>query len=75
MTKKVAFGPNPASKQATADAWVAADAPKPVAEPTRRLTIDIPVGLHTRLKVGCALQGHSIADVVRELLERAFPSQ
>lgn len=42
-------------------------------EPLKRLTIDIPIGLHKRVKSGCAAQGTTIADVVREYLERNFP--
>ena len=43
------------------------------ADPTKRLTIDIPVGLHKRVKSQCASQGTTIADVVRAFLERKFP--
>jgi hypothetical protein len=80
MKKKVAFkvpAPPP-----TADAWVSRGAeaeqeqqappPKP-AEPMKRLTIDVPLSLHTRIKTGCAASGRKIADVARELLEQEFP--
>jgi ParG len=46
---------------------------KPKEEPLKRLTIDIPDGLHKRVKAGCASQGITIAEVVREILERKFP--
>jgi hypothetical protein len=39
----------------------------------KRLTIDVPIDLHIRLKTGCAMRGEKIADVVRVLIEREFP--
>ena len=41
-------------------------------EPTKRLTIDISLSLHQRVKSQCALNGENMADVVRELLEKRF---
>jgi hypothetical protein len=41
--------------------------------PMMRLTIDVSVDLHVRLKVGCAMRGEKIADVVRAFIEREFP--
>ena len=38
------------------------------AEPTKRLTIDIPLPMHTSLKVECAANRRQIADVVRDLI-------
>jgi len=40
---------------------------------TKRFTIDVPIDLHSRIKVGCARRGLKMADVLRELLEREFP--
>jgi ParG len=40
----------------------------------KRLTIDIDEALHRRLKAGCATRGTKIADVVRDLISREFPS-
>ena len=70
--KKITIGSKPTSKSApsTPDDWVA-DRPGPD-EPMKRLTIDIPVSLHKRVKSQCALKGEKMADVVRELLERRF---
>jgi predicted lipoprotein len=31
----------------------------------KRLTVDVPLSLHIRLKIGCAVRGTNIADVVR----------
>jgi hypothetical protein len=42
-------------------------------EPMKRFTIDVPLDLHTRVKVGCARRGLKMADLLRELLEREFP--
>jgi len=42
------------------------------AAPMKRLSIDIPAELHTRIKVSCARRGLKIADEVRALLEREF---
>jgi len=43
--------------------------------PMKRLTIDVPIDLHIRLKTGCAMRGEKIADVVGVLIEREFPPQ
>ena len=40
----------------------------------KRLTIDIPPDLHTRIKVKCAQDQIKIADIVRQLLEQKFPA-
>ncbi len=47
-------------------------APAP-AQPMKRFTIDVPLDLHSRIKVACAGRGLKMADVLRELLEREFP--
>jgi len=79
--KKIEFGAKPkASRQpATADAWVEArkdaeEQPKQQASklPLKRLTIDIPVSLHKKVKSQCALQNLNMAEVVRDLLEKRF---
>jgi hypothetical protein len=50
-------------------------ADKPAAaEPIKRLTIDIPLGLHRRVKTGCVREDVAIADVVRDFLDRRFPA-
>jgi hypothetical protein len=43
------------------------------AERMKRLTVEVPVSLHTRVKVGCAKEGVKIADEVRDLLAKRFP--
>lgn len=82
MGKSVTFkvgkpNPNPA------DAWVGVDqsAPSPAPDVWRvpgaamkRFTIDVPLALHSRIKVECARRGSKMADTLRELLEREFPA-
>jgi hypothetical protein len=73
--KKVTFGGKRPSTVPTgnADAWVHnREAGEP--EPMKRLTIDVPLSLHRRIKSQCAIENLIMADVVRELLEKRFPS-
>jgi hypothetical protein len=42
-------------------------------EETKRLTIDVPISLHKRIKSQCAIENLVMADVIRELLEQRFP--
>jgi hypothetical protein len=73
--KRVSFVPKPAAGRASAqspDQWVASQAPT---EPTKRLTIDVPLSLHKRIKSQCAIEELVMADVIRELLEKRFPER
>lgn len=72
MSKSVSF--DRPVKPPTPEAWVAAVLLVP-GEPTKRLTVDIPEPLHRRVKVQCAVQGVTLADVVRDLLEQRFPEK
>ncbi len=74
--KKIAFGTKPTSPtgHANLDDWVDGR-PARTAEPTKRLTIDVPVSLHQRIKVQCTLQGHNMADVLRAILQTQFGSE
>jgi hypothetical protein len=78
MTKKVAFGTKPAPAAVPAispDEWVESRAIEPAGtERIKRLTIDIPAGLHVRIKAQCALRGTKMADEIRALLEEHFPA-
>lgn len=75
--KKVSISTKPTQspKQPSADAWVDQ---QPIAQtaadthPIKRLTIDIPLSLHVRVKSQCVLRGISMVDVVRDFLEREF---
>lgn len=70
--KKVTFGGKPTNRNAnmSSDQWVTDRGG--VAEATKRLTIDVPLSLHQRVKSQCALKGEKMADVVRNLLEERF---
>ena len=80
MSKKVSIGARPTRQApASADEWVGtrgetAVTPAAPGEPTKRLTIDLPESLHRRVKVGCAMEGTSVASEVRAFLEKRFPS-
>jgi hypothetical protein len=74
MSKTIDFKPLPKA----AEAWI--QTPKveevvsePAARP-KRLTVEISQELHRRVKVACAQEGKLIADVVRDLLENAYPA-
>jgi len=74
MSKKVTFSPKPSPKPtgpASADQWVENRSN----EEMKRLTIDIPATLHTRIKATCALRGIKMADEIRQLLEAHFSEQ
>jgi len=67
--KRPTVGLSPAG--AEIDNWVS----NQTVEPTKRLTIDVPLSLHRRMKSRCALDNLIMADVVREILENRFPKQ
>jgi len=73
--KKISIGGKPTAKSApnSPDDWVSDRSGSD--EPMKRLTIDIPLSLHQRVKSQCALKGEKMADVVRELLEKRFPQE
>ena len=80
--KKVAFSAKPnntATVAADPDLWV--EQRKTIAEPVasvdnmKRLTIDIPVWMHQRLKSDCALRGVKMADEIRDILEKRYAQQ
>lgn len=83
--KKVTFSgkpPTDAPPPGDVDTWVnnrqtpEPEPTKPEAaqqERTKRLTIDIPLSLHQRIKSQCALRDEQMADVIRDLLEARFP--
>ena len=39
----------------------------------KRFTIDVPAGLHRRVKAACDKRGLKVSSVLRDLLEREFP--
>jgi hypothetical protein len=70
VAKKIEIGVRPTAR-ANPDDWVSGQQGK---EPLKRLTIDLPRDLHTRVKVRCAQEGTKMSDKIRELLEREFPA-
>lgn len=73
MTKKVAISVKPAPRQAPPDPdrWVE----RRDVQGLKRLTIDVPAGLHARIKSQCAVRGLKMADALREIMEREFPER
>jgi predicted DNA binding CopG/RHH family protein len=62
MAKKVSIK-NPKAKPETADSWV------DTREKKKRFTIDIPVSLHTKLKITAAKRGETMAEIICNILE------
>ena len=74
MNKKVTINANPTAKKsppASADQWVESRQ----SESNKRLTIDVPESLHSRIKATCALRGVKMNEAIRELLEAHFDEQ
>ena len=61
------------SAQNKIDDWVH-DRKRVQIEPTKRLTVDIPLSLHKRIKIECAIHNLNMADVIRDLLLERFPA-
>jgi hypothetical protein len=63
-------------REVTHDEWVTRKSEpvsaKPV-EPLKRLTVDIPEGLHTRIKLACVANKQKMTEAIRELLEEHWP--
>lgn len=73
--KKISFNaPSPAAANPThVDAWVE-NREVGQQEPMKRLTIDVPLSLHRRIKTQCARENRVMADEIRLLLEQRFPA-
>ncbi len=71
--KKVPIGRKPVHepRPANPDDWV--NDRELSDDKKKRLTIDIPVSLHKRVKSQCALRNVRMADIVRDMLEQEFP--
>jgi len=74
VTKKISFSAKRPSTQPAGnlDEWVLGREGANE-EPTKRLTIEISLGLHKRVKSRCAIENLVMADVIREFLEQRFP--
>ena len=54
------------------DTWVGERAMPKESAVTKRLTIDVPVILHGRIKAGCAIKGVKMVEEINRILEREF---
>ena len=76
MTKDVSFSGKPPSSadQRVEKAFAAIGVPETkVPKPTKRVCVDLPQSLHTRVKLKCVQDDVSITQVIREFLEKKFP--
>jgi hypothetical protein len=76
------LAPSFARRPGDPDAWVRADDRPPVPiSPTKaevydaRLTLDITKALRGRIKVAAFKRGETVADMLRVMLEAAFPEE
>lgn len=81
MSKKVTFGTKPAVNsldelvQARSEGQGAAPTAVVSAfekEATRRVSVDLPLSLHTKLKLHCVQDGVLMADYLRDLIAERF---
>jgi hypothetical protein len=73
--KKITFtDKRPDAPAGGIDDWVH-DRHPAKSEPTKRLTIDVSMSLHGRIKSQCAMKNLVMADAIRELLDRGFPAE
>jgi hypothetical protein len=81
MAKRVLLKAKAQPAAVSPDQWVSGQAETPEraggaatapAAAMKRLTIDIPGELHTRVKMQCAARGRKMADEIRDLLEGHF---
>lgn len=61
-------------KAPTPETWVSEKAETPQG-PTKRLTFDVSADLHKRIKMTCTARDQLMAEVLREILEKAFPKE
>ena len=65
--------PPPNDAAAAVQAYGQRAAPEAPPEPAKRVTISLPQELHQRVRIGCIRGDTTIAEVVREFLDRKFP--
>lgn len=68
MTKKIEIA-NPNAQSKTGDEWVNSRDGK------KRFTMDMPIELHTRLKIFTAKQGETMADFACKVLDEYLSSR
>lgn len=72
MNKKVTFPTRPTARvepPPAGDDWVESRAAGNAPEPLKRLTFDVPLGLHKAIKADCALQGKTMVEEIAAMLE------
>lgn len=72
-TKKITLGARPSTADKmpqSLDAWVEHRNPESVA--TKRLTLDISVELHKKIKATCAMRDVKMVNEITKLLEKEF---
>ena len=77
MSKKISIGTKPTGAAApqSVDAWVVHRDIDSEPGAMKRLTIDIPEGLHRAIKSQCAARGTKMANEVRDLLLQKYGNQ
>jgi hypothetical protein len=63
--KDVKITPRP---RKTADQWASSKPKEPIGE-VKRVTVDLPVEIHQKLKIKCVMERVRIADMVRGWIE------
>ena len=84
-SKKVTFGTKPdltsldalvqSRSEGQGAAPPVASVPVVEKEATRRVSVDLPLSLHTKLKLHCVQSGALMADYVRDLIAREFKGE
>ena len=80
MAKSGLIPAKPQPSSVAADEWVnGTSAPptgaKETAEPTSRITFDLPKSLHRRVMVDCTMKGVRMASVLRQMIEERWPAE
>jgi hypothetical protein len=44
-------------------------------EPLKRITVDVPISLHTRVKIDCAARHTNMATAIKEMIEQRWPTK
>ena len=58
----------------TDDEFVRRPPPSDPGEPLKRITVDVPLSLHTRVKIDCAARHTNMAAEIKEMIERRWPA-
>jgi hypothetical protein len=75
--KRVAIGARPPANP-QADAWVRQGDGADIGKTdlyTARMTLDVTPAMRARIKVAAFMQGITVAEMLRDLLEQHFPEQ